>query len=84
MSGESIGARIHALRKKKKWTMRALARHLGVGHVSVFRWEHDQGSLSLARIEQLAHVFAIAPSTLIRCRHKTKTCTNGQKEKRSA
>jgi transcriptional regulator with XRE-family HTH domain len=80
MAGDSVGARIQALRKKKRWSMRQLAAQVGVKHVSVYRWEHNKGSLSLTRIEQLAKVFAIAPSTLIRCRHTTKMRTNRQKE----
>jgi transcriptional regulator with XRE-family HTH domain len=80
MAGNSVGARIQALRKKKRWSMRQLAAQLGVKHVSIFRWEHNQGDISLARIEQLAKVFDIAPSTIIRCRQKTKTCTNGHNE----
>jgi transcriptional regulator with XRE-family HTH domain len=81
MAGDSVGARIQALREKKRWSMRQLAAQLGVKHVSIYRWEHNKGSLSLTRIEQLAKVFEIAPSTLIRCRRKKETCTNGQKEK---
>jgi transcriptional regulator with XRE-family HTH domain len=80
MAGDSVGARIQALRNKKRWSMRKLAAQLGVKHVSIYRWEHNKVSLSLTRIEQLAKVFAIAPSTLIRCRRKIKTCTNGKKE----
>jgi transcriptional regulator with XRE-family HTH domain len=80
MTGDSVGARIQALRKKKRWSMRTLAAQMGVKHVSIYRWEHNKGSISLTRIEQLAKVFDIAPSTIIRCRQKTKTCTNSHKE----
>jgi transcriptional regulator with XRE-family HTH domain len=81
MTQETIGAKIRHLRHKKEWSLRQLAAAVGVkSHVTVFRWENDAIDMPLSRIEQLAKIFDISPTTLCPRRQSHQPQTNGEKD----
>ena len=80
MAIESIGARIYAFRRKKKWSMRQLAEESGIHYVAIFRIEHGTIDPTYSRIEKLAQAFGVAPSTLVPPQKKITSLSNGHKE----
>lgn len=83
--GQTLGARIGSLRRKKKWSQNRLAKEMGVNHSLIARYERGDSDPSSEKLRAIAsalsvdmevllygedHYFGFKPEDLQSCLHK--------------